>query len=138
MMRGRPEPEVAPEPEMDGPRRSPKSRTIRTIHRPRPRPTEDVEPEWWHLRTKRRCRIAEDLADEALAAEETVDMAEDDTASDEPAADETILDEDALRELVARMVREELQGSVGERITHNVRRMVRREIARALSLQNFE
>jgi hypothetical protein len=51
---------------------------------------------------------------------------------------EAVIDENALRELVARMVREELQGSVGERITHNVRRMVRREISRALSLQEFE
>lgn len=51
---------------------------------------------------------------------------------------EAVIDEDMLRELVARMVREELQGTVGERITHNVRRMVRREIARALALKNFE
>ncbi|HHS94022.1 MAG TPA: hypothetical protein ENK63_01580 [Rhodobacterales bacterium] len=51
---------------------------------------------------------------------------------------EAVIDEDALREMVARMVREELQGSVGERITHNVRRMVRREIARALSLQEVD
>lgn len=51
---------------------------------------------------------------------------------------EAVIDEDALREMVAHMVREELQGSVGERITHNVRRMVRREIARALSLQQVE
>ncbi|MEJ2021973.1 MAG: hypothetical protein P8X43_08030 [Maritimibacter sp.] len=36
------------------------------------------------------------------------------------------------------MLREELQGEIGERITHNVRRMVRREIARALSLQGVE
>lgn len=52
--------------------------------------------------------------------------------------DEAVIDEDALRDMVARMVREELQGSVGERITHNVRRMVRREIARALSLQEID
>ncbi|OIP84722.1 MAG: hypothetical protein AUK37_05265 [Rhodobacterales bacterium CG2_30_65_12] len=51
---------------------------------------------------------------------------------------EALLDEDALREMVARMVREELQGTVGERITQNVRRMIRREIARALSLQGLE
>lgn len=58
--------------------------------------------------------------------------------SDETVLDETVLDEEALRELVSRLVREELQGSVGERITRNVRRLVRREIQRALSLREFE
>ena len=43
-----------------------------------------------------------------------------------------------LREMVAQLVRDELQGTVGERITHNVRRLIRREIARALTLQDFE
>ncbi|WP_188528136.1 hypothetical protein [Sinisalibacter lacisalsi] len=69
------------------------------------------------------------------------DAWEDVEPTDEPGEDEdaeAVLDEDALREMVSRMVREELQGSVGERITHNVRRMVRREIARALALQDFE
>jgi len=54
------------------------------------------------------------------------------------AEDDEILDEDMLRELVTRLVREELQGSVGERITRNVRRLVRREIQRAMSLKDFE
>ena len=44
-----------------------------------------------------------------------------------------ILDEAMLREIVAKVLREELQGPLGERITRNVRKMVRREIARALS-----
>ncbi|MCI2399057.1 hypothetical protein [Aliiroseovarius subalbicans] len=56
----------------------------------------------------------------------------------EDEADEAVIDEDALRELVARLVREELQGSIGERITRNVRRLVRREIQRALTLKDFE
>jgi len=63
---------------------------------------------------------------------------ETDAPDDDDEAADAVLDEDALREMVARMVRDELQGSVGERITHNVRRMVRREIARALALQDFE
>jgi len=67
-------------------------------------------------------------------------FAEIDAAETAPAeeAGEAVIDEDTLRDMVTRMVREELQGPVGERITHNVRRMVRREIARALSLQDFE
>lgn len=43
------------------------------------------------------------------------------------------LDEDALRELVAKVLREELRGELGERITRNVRKLVRREIAQIIS-----
>ena len=49
-----------------------------------------------------------------------------------------VLDEDALRDLVADIVREELQGALGERITRNVRKLVRREIHRALAIQELE
>ncbi len=52
--------------------------------------------------------------------------------------DETVLDEAMLRELVTDIVREELQGALGERITRNVRKLVRREINRALSVQDLE
>ena len=48
------------------------------------------------------------------------------------------LDEEALRELVASVVREELTGPLGERITRNVRKLVRREIYRILSSQEFD
>lgn len=48
------------------------------------------------------------------------------------------MDEDALRELIADVVRQELQGALGERITRNVRKMVRREIHRALAAQDLE
>lgn len=54
-----------------------------------------------------------------------------------PSADE-ILDEEALRDLVSKIVREELQGALGERITRNVRKLVRREIHRALVAQEPE
>ncbi len=46
---------------------------------------------------------------------------------------ESLLDEDDLRALVAEVLREELKGPLGERITRNVRKLVRREIAQALS-----
>jgi hypothetical protein len=52
--------------------------------------------------------------------------------------DETILDEEGLRELVADIVRQELQGALGERITRNVRKLVRREIHRALTAQELD
>ena len=50
----------------------------------------------------------------------------------------TTLDEEALRALVAEVVREELTGPMGERITRNVRKLVRREIYRILSSQEFD
>lgn len=51
---------------------------------------------------------------------------------------EAIMDEEALRDLVAEIVRQELQGTLGERITRNVRKLVRREIHRALAAQELE
>ena len=48
------------------------------------------------------------------------------------------LDEDALRALVSEIVRQELTGPMGERITRNVRKLVRREIYRILSSQEFD
>lgn len=48
------------------------------------------------------------------------------------------LDEEALRALVSKVVLEELTGPLGERITRNVRKLVRREIHRILSSQDFD
>ena len=42
-----------------------------------------------------------------------------------------------LRDMVAEIVRQELQGALGERITRNVRKLVRREIPRALSARDI-
>jgi len=42
--------------------------------------------------------------------------------------DEVLLDEDDLRSMVAQMVREELQGTLGAQITGNIRKLIRREI----------
>lgn len=47
------------------------------------------------------------------------------------------VDEAALREMVADIVRQELQGALGERITRNVRKLVRREIHRALAAHDL-
>ncbi|MEO1239824.1 MAG: hypothetical protein AAFW64_09280 [Pseudomonadota bacterium] len=55
-------------------------------------------------------------------------------AEDEPA----ILDESGLRDLVAEIVREELQGGLGERITRNVRKLVRAEIQRAFAARDLD
>jgi hypothetical protein len=45
--------------------------------------------------------------------------------------------EDDLRDLVAQLIREELQGELGARITRNVRKLVRREIQRALATRDL-
>ena len=60
-----------------------------------------------------------------------------DEVMEQLASDESVLDEDSLRELVADIVRAELQGALGERITRNVRKLVRREIHRALTAQDL-
>ena len=44
----------------------------------------------------------------------------------------------ALRPMVSALIREELQGELGERITRNVRKLVRQEINRALAARELE
>lgn len=52
--------------------------------------------------------------------------------------EEAMIDEAGLRDLVAKLIREELRGALGERITQNVRKLVRREIQRALMGQDLD
>jgi hypothetical protein len=74
--------------------------------------------------------IPEDIEDdEAALARET-------DATDQP--DAQFIDEDALREIVSELVRAELQGDLGDRITRNVRKLVRREIHSALANRELE
>jgi hypothetical protein len=47
----------------------------------------------------------------------------------EPSPGAPILDEEAIRTVVNRIVREELQGELGDRISRNLRKLIRREIA---------
>ena len=72
---------------------------------------------------------AEALADLA-PAEESVTPAQDQV--------DDIFSEDVLRELVRDLIREQLQGDLGERITRNIRKLVKAEIARALAVQSLE
>jgi hypothetical protein len=78
---------------------------------------------------------ADDLASDSFARSWD---AEDEDAPAAFELDEAVLDEEALRDLVAEIVREELMGTLGERITRNVRKLVRREIHRALTSQDFD
>ena len=64
----------------------------------------------------------------------------DDGSFDDGAFDdqELTFNEDVLRELVRDLIREELQGTLGERITRNIRKLVRVEIARAMAVQDYK
>ncbi|MBE0554489.1 MAG: hypothetical protein IH625_12435, partial [Rhodobacteraceae bacterium] len=52
-------------------------------------------------------------------------------------ADPDAIDDAALRDLVRELIVEELQGPLGERITRNIRKLVRAEIARALAAEQL-
>ena len=56
----------------------------------------------------------------------------------EAKTDGMAFDEVVLRDLVRDLIREELSGTLGERITRNVRKLVRAEIARAVALREFD
>jgi len=53
-------------------------------------------------------------------------------------AETTMLDPADIRPLISSLIREELQGDLGERITRNVRKLVRQEIQRALTVREVE
>ncbi|PIE09317.1 MAG: hypothetical protein CSA72_13065 [Rhodobacterales bacterium] len=52
-------------------------------------------------------------------------------------ADSAAIDDDKLQAMVAEAVRAELQGVLGERITRNVRKLVRREIYRIIASEDL-
>ncbi|WP_050932058.1 hypothetical protein [Aestuariivita boseongensis] len=81
---------------------------------------------------------ADDTLEAAPVAEDEPETAEDPSDSPDETVSDALLDEAALRDLVADIVREELQGALGERITRNVRKLVRREIHRALALKDLD
>lgn len=49
----------------------------------------------------------------------------------------SLIDQAALRDMIVAVVQEELGGEMGERITHNVRKLVRREINRLIAAQEL-
>ena len=81
-----------------------------------------------------------DAAEASVIASLAADVM-DDADNPDPAsyANEPMLfDEEVLRELVRDILREELAGRMGERITRNIRKLVRAEIARSFATQEFE
>ena len=53
-------------------------------------------------------------------------------------SEETALDEDMLRDLITQVVRSELEGELGERMTRNIRKLVRREVFSILESREAE
>lgn len=78
-------------------------------------------------------RVLEELSDEIAAAAPMDRMAE----AAEDAGYDAPYDDEALRELVRDLIVEELQGPLGARITRNIRKLVRAEIARALAAEQL-
>ena len=76
-------------------------------------------------------------SDPAANAQDEAHEDEDDMA-ELFAGEDPVLDEAALREMITDIVRQELQGSLGERITRNVRKLVRREIHRAMASYDLD
>ncbi|WP_120501805.1 hypothetical protein [Roseovarius sp. EL26] len=83
--------------------------------------------------------IVEDVKPSTQSKGESIDSLEQPVIDDDAESDEfswlledAKIDEAALRDIVTEIVRQELQGALGERITRNVRKLVRREIQRAL------
>lgn len=74
--------------------------------------------------------------DDLTAEERDVDGAEESDLFD-PLADADF-DIDTLRDMVAEIVRDELRGTLGERITRNLRGLVRREIERVLIAEGLK
>jgi flagellar capping protein FliD len=72
--------------------------------------------------------MPDDIEDDEIALENT---------HEQPAAGQFI-DEETIREIVSEMVRAELQGDLGDRITRNVRKLVRREIHHALATRELD
>ena len=52
-------------------------------------------------------------------------------------SDDPVIDEAMLYQIVGHIVRQELQGELGEKITRNIRKLVRAEVARELHLRNL-
>jgi hypothetical protein len=78
----------------------------------------------------------EDYGDELIGGSEAA-LADDDDI-DAYLAKGAVIDEVQLRALIVEAVRNELQGRLGERITRNVRKLVRSEIHQFLSSEEFD
>lgn len=92
----------------------------------------DVKAEW--------ADAAEASVIASLAAEEVLPSQAEPEGQADDARDqdeEVLFNEEVLRALVRDILREELAGSLGERITRNIRKLVRAELARSQSAEKI-
>lgn len=87
-------------------------------------------------------RVIAELAGEAMQ-ETVVEVAQTNFrkpsfATGPMSAQEVMFDEQALRSLVQSIFREEMAGPMGERITRNIRKLVRAEVGRMLAAHDLE
>ena len=101
-------------------------------------PVIEPSPRRMHLAEPEGARASAPEADELISADDDPADVADPATPQAPALAAGNLDQNALRELVRQMIREELQGALGERITRNVRKLVRREINRTLISKEFD
>lgn len=100
-----------------------------------------IEDDEINVQTAAPSRVTDDTAAASVSEPASQIEAEDETSGADGIAygtDDQTIDEEALRDLVSDIVRAELQGALGERITRNVRKLVRREIHRALTAKELE
>ncbi|NGM47140.1 hypothetical protein G5B31_16510 [Rhodobacter sp. SGA-6-6] len=109
-------------------------------HPRKPELTEEPLARAWADRAEAAVRAELDETPAARAETVVPPAAEPETAAEGPGLfdGETGIDEEMLREIVRDIIREELAGTLGERITRNVRKLVRVEINRALTAREFE
>lgn len=112
---------------------------------PRCDPADEPLAKAWADRAEAQIKAELTRPDEApsvAAAQETLSVAPRGTAADLPedseSEEDAWLDEEVLRDLVTEIIRKELAGTLGERITRNVRKLVRLEVNRALTTRDFE
>ncbi|MBL4927804.1 hypothetical protein [Fuscibacter oryzae] len=81
--------------------------------------------------------IEPDLAWADAAEAEAVEELSSEIAGRIDPAEAQAIGEEALRELVRELIVEELQGALGQRITRNIRKLIRAEISRAVATQDL-
>lgn len=83
--------------------------------------------------------FAADLTDDANASQPAEAVGIDMAAIENMIASkmDDLTDNDALRSMIVKVVHEELNGELGERITRNVRKLVRREINRIMTSRDL-
>ena len=130
-----PEPDAKPEPKSDV-----SAGLVPEHEDPDLQAEPDITPVPFRIRAEPEGEAAAPDSAPAVEIPASAPLVDEDDLPDDDARDlveESVIDEDMLRDIVAEIVRQELQGELGERITRNVRKLVRREIHRAIMTRDF-